>query len=57
MPPSRRMWVTVQPKFFIVLRSPSCLFIISFCAGFNLLHVYEWQFASFAFAHEDGELV
>ena len=25
--------------------------------GFNLLHVYEWQFAFFAFAHEDGELV
>lgn len=25
--------------------------------GFNLLHVYEWQFAFFAFAHKDGELV
>ena len=25
--------------------------------GFNLLHVYEWQFAFFALAHEDGELV
>ena len=25
--------------------------------GFNLLHVYEWQFAFFALAHEDGKLV
>ena len=28
--PLRRTRVTVQPKFFIRLRSPSCLFIISF---------------------------
>ena len=28
--PLRRMRVTVQPKFFIRLRSPNCLFIISF---------------------------
>ena len=58
--PLRRMRVTVQPKFFDQVEVAQLLvyhILLGEQQGFNLLHVYEWQFAFFAFAHEDGELV